>query len=210
MSTRVLVADTHAVVRRGLRELLSEGRDVTVGEATSAEQALQEVQSGCWDIVILELSLPGRGGLELIEQLRRERPALPILVLTSHPEDQYGVRALRCGASGYLTKDCAPEQVQEAVCRLLAGGRYVSLSLAEKLAGVVCQGYDTPAHEQLSNRELQVFERLAIGRTVGQVAQELHLSVKTISTYRARVLDKLALRTNAELILYAMRHELLV
>jgi DNA-binding NarL/FixJ family response regulator len=205
---RILIVDDHAVVRRGVKELLAENREVAVGEASSASDALEQVRRESWDLVILDLHMPGRGGLELLADLRRERPALPLLVLTIYSEDQFAMRALRSGAAGYLTKESAPEQLQEAVRRLLAGGRYVSASLAEKLAGAVGE-HPGPPHEQLSNREYQVFERLATGRTVSEVAEELHLSVKTISTYRARILEKLSLRTNAELTLYAMRNQLL-
>jgi len=208
--TRILVADDHAIVRRGLKELLAEAGEVTVGEASSASEALDLVRHEAWDLAILDLNMPGRGGLELLEDLRRERPLLPVLVLTIYAEDQYAMRALRSGAAGYLTKESAPEQLLEAVRKLLAGGRYVTDSLAEKLAGSVGQTHQGPSHELLSNREYQVFERLASGRTVGQVAEELSLSVKTISTYRARILEKLSLENNADLTLYALRNGLVL
>jgi DNA-binding NarL/FixJ family response regulator len=157
---------------------------------------------------VLDLSLPGRGGLDLLGEIKAVRADLPVLILTMHPEDQYALRALKAGAAGYITKESAPEVLVEAVRRAAAGGRYVSPSLAEKLAPHVADARPREPHEALSDREYQVFRRLAAGRTVSQIADELSLSVKTVSTYRARILEKMALETNAELMQYAFRHNL--
>lgn len=206
---RVLVADDHAIVRRGLRELLGETPDVEVAaEAATSAEALECVRRQPLDVVVLDLSLPGRGGLDLLADIKAERAELPVLILTVHPEDQYAVRALKAGASGYITKESAPEVLVDAVRRAAAGGRYVSPTLAEKLALHLDGARRCEPHEALSDREFQVFRLLAGGRTVGQIAEELSLSVKTVSTYRARVLGKMGLRTNAELTQYAFRNNL--
>jgi two-component system, NarL family, invasion response regulator UvrY len=206
---RVLVADDHAIVRRGLRELLGETPDVEVAaEAATSSEALECVRRQPLDVVVLDLSLPGRGGLDLLADIKAERAELPVLILTVHPEDQYAVRALKAGASGYITKESAPEVLVDAVRRAAAGGRYVSPTLAEKLALYLDGARRCEPHEALSDREFQVFRLLAGGRTVGQIAEELSLSVKTVSTYRSRVLEKMGLRTNAELTQYAFRNNL--
>ncbi len=206
---RALVADDHAVVRRGLAEVLSEASDIVVqGEARSCQEALEKIRQDDWDVVVLDLNFPDGSGLDVLREVKRERPKLPVLILTICSEDQFAVRALRSGASGYLTKESAPEELIQAVRKVVAGGRYVSPGLAERLALMMGQDADRPAHDQLSEREYQVFRLLAGGRIVSQIAEELHLSVKTISTYRSRVLEKMDLRTNAELIVYAVRNHL--
>jgi DNA-binding NarL/FixJ family response regulator len=205
----VLIADDHAVVRRGLKELLAESQEVRVGEAANANEALDMVRQEDWDLVILDLNLPGRGGLELLSDLKRERPELPVLVLTIYSEDQYAVRALRCGAAGYLTKESAPEELLAAVRKVTEGGRYVTASLAEKLAISLHPDHQGAPHESLSDREYQVLCLLASGRTVSQVADQLCLSVKTISTYRTRILEKMSMATNAALTFYALRNQLI-
>jgi two-component system, NarL family, invasion response regulator UvrY len=206
---RVLVADDHALVRRGLRELLADTSDIEVAaEAGTAAEALDRVRQQPLDVVVLDLSLPGRGGLDLLGEIKEERADLPVLILTMHPEDQYAVRALKAGASGYLTKESAPEVLVEAVRRAAAGGRYVTPSLAEKLALHLDDKRAREPHESLSDREYQVFRRLAAGRTVGQIADELSLSVKTVSTYRTRIIEKTGLNTNAELMRYALDRKL--
>ena len=206
---RVLVADDHALVRRGLRELLADTSDIEVAaEAGTAAEALDRVRQQPLDVVVLDLSLPGRGGLDLLGEIKGERADLPVLILTMHPEDQYAVRALKAGASGYLTKESAPEVLVEAVRRAAAGGRYVTPSLAEKLALHLDDKRAREPHESLSDREYQVFRRLAAGRTVGQIADELSLSVKTVSTYRTRIIEKTGLNTNAELMRYALDRKL--
>jgi two-component system, NarL family, invasion response regulator UvrY len=206
---RVLVADDHAPVRRGLRELLADTTDIEVaGEAATAADALDCIRQHSFDVVVLDISLPGRGGLDLLAEIKAERADLPVLIFTMHPEDQYAVRALKAGASGYLTKDSAPDLLVEAVRRAVAGGRYVSPALAEKLALHLDTARQREPHELLSDREYQVFRRLAGGRTVSQIADELSLSVKTVSTYRTRILEKMGLGTNAELMQYAFRQKI--
>ena len=206
---RALIADDHAVLRRGLADVLSEARDIVVrGEAGSCREVLAKLRQGDWDVVVLDLNFPDGNGLDLLREIKRERPKLPILILTIASEDQYAVRALRSGASGYLTKESAPEELVQAVRKVVAGGRYVSPKLAERLAVMIDRDAEQPPHDQLSEREFQVFRLLASGRAVSQVAEDLHLSVKTVSTYRARVLEKMNLSTNAELTIYAVRNHL--
>ncbi len=206
---RVLIADDHAVFRRGLRETLAEGFSrITFGEARTAQEALDHVRRQDWDVVILDISMPGRSGLDILDELKRLRPKLPILLLSMHPEEQFARRALKAGAGGYLTKDSVPEELKEAVRRVVVGGRYVSATLAEKLAVDLREGADRPIHELLSDREFQVLRMIASGKTVKQIAEEIALSVKTVSTYRARILEKTGMKTNAELIRYALQTQL--
>jgi len=207
--TRVLIADDHSILRRGLIEILMrELKGAVCGEAENAEQVLSRVQSHNWDLVILDVSMPGRSGIDILADLKRLRPKLPVLVLSMHPEDQYGKRVLRAGASGYLNKDSAPEELIRAISKVLAGGRYVSAALAEKLALELLQDQGQPLHETLSNRELEVLRMIGSGKTVSQIAEELHLSVTTISTYRARILEKMNMTTSAELMHYALCNQL--
>jgi DNA-binding NarL/FixJ family response regulator len=206
---RVLIADDHAVFRRGLKETIGEAfPKVTFGEAKSAVETLEGVRVQNWDIVILDISMPGKSGLDILADLRRLRPKVPILLLSMHPEEQYARRALKAGASGYLTKESVPEELQRAVRKIVAGGRYVSATLAEKLAYDLRNGVDVPVHELLSDREFQVLRMIALGKTVKQIADEIALSVKTVSTYRARILEKTGMRTTAELIRYALQAQL--
>lgn len=206
---RILIADDHAVVRRGLKETLGEAFSrATFGEAKTAEEALQHARRQDWDVVILDISMPGKSGLDILEDLHRLRPKLPVLLLSIHPEEQYARRALKFGAAGYLTKDSVPEELKEAVRRVQGGGRYVSAALAEKLAFDLRRGADTPIHELLSGREFQVLRMIASGRTVKQIADEISLSVKTVSTYRARILEKTGMKTTSELIRYALQTHL--
>ncbi len=206
---RILIVDDHAILRRGLKEILErEFRDVSIGEAGTAEQALTQLDSEKWDLVILDITMPGRSGVDVLRNLKALRPKLPVLVLSMHPEDQYGKRVLKAGASGYMNKESAPEELIKAVRKLLSGGRYVSPTLAETLAVDLGRDDGTPAHERLSDREFEVLRKMASGKTVGQIAQELHLSVPTVSTYRARILEKMGMSTNAELIRYALSHHL--
>jgi two-component system invasion response regulator UvrY len=206
---RVLIADDHAVFRRGLRETLAEAFSrVTFGEAKTAQETLEHVRRLEWDVVILDISMPGKSGLDILDELKRSRPKLPILLLSMHPEEQFARRALKAGAAGYLTKESVPEELKEAVKKVAAGGRYVSATLAEKLALDLRAGADTPIHELLSAREFQVLRMIASGKTVKDIAEEIALSVKTVSTYRARILDKTGMKTNAELIRYALQTQL--
>jgi two-component system invasion response regulator UvrY len=206
---RVLIADDHAILRRGLKEILMRELDsVTWGEAENGQQVLDQVQSHDWDLLILDITMPGRGGLDVLKTLKALRPRLPVLVLSMHPEDQYGKRVLKAGASGYMNKESAPEELMKAVRKLLGGGRYVSPALAETLASDLSQDTGRPAHESLSDREFEVLRKIASGKTVGQIAEELHLSVTTVSTYRARILEKMNMSTTAELMHYALRNHL--
>jgi two-component system invasion response regulator UvrY len=206
---RVLIADDHAVFRRGLRETISESfPKVTFGEAKTAEETLESVRRHDWEILILDISMPGKSGLDILEDLKRLRPKLPILLLSMHPEEQFARRALKSGAAGYLTKESVPEELKEAVRKVVAGGRYVSATLAEKLAVDLGEGADIPIHELLSDREFQVLRMIASGKAVKEIAEELSLSVKTVSTYRARILVKTGMKTNAELIRYALQTQL--
>jgi len=203
------LADDHAVVRHGLRQILADDfKRAQFGEARNAQEALELVWNEPWDVVILDITMPGRSGLEVLREIKRFRPRLPVLVLSMHPESQFAVRVLRRGASGYMTKESAPEELVGAVKKVLAGGRYVSPSLAEKLATYVSSDSQKPALELLSDREFQVLRLIASGKIVSEIAKELSLSVKTISTYRTRILEKMGLRNNAELMHYAMQHQL--
>jgi two-component system, NarL family, invasion response regulator UvrY len=206
---RILLADDHAVVRSGVRQILADDfKQAVFGEARNAQEALDLVWKENWDVVVLDITLPGRSGLEVLREIRKSKPKLPVLVLSMHPENQFAVRVLKRGASGYMTKESAPEELVGAIQKVLAGGRYVSASLAEKLAADLSSDAQKPAQELLSDREFQVLRLIASGKIVSEIAQELSLSVKTISTYRTRILEKMRLRNNAELMHYAMQHQL--
>lgn len=204
----ILLVDDHAVVRRGLRELLGEEfPSAEFGEAASGPEALAQIARRDWGLVILDLSLPGRDGLEILKEARALRPGVPVMVLSVHGEDQYAIRALRAGAAGYVTKETAPEDLTAAVRKVLQGGKYVSPRLAEKMVAALAirDGTTQLPHEGLSDRELQVLRMLAVGKSVKEIGAELALSEKTISTYRARIIAKMNMRSNAELMRYALR-----
>ncbi len=206
---RVLIVDDHAVVRAGLRQILEETGDIAVtGEAASGTALIEMVRREDFDLVILDISMPGRGGVEILPRLRSEKPHLPVLILSTYPEEQYAVRLIKAGASGYLSKESAPEMLVQAVRQIARGGRYISPTVAELLAGQVAGGSGAGAHEQLSNREYEVMRLLGAGKTVTEVAEKLSLSVKTVSTYRARLLEKLGLQNNADLIRYVIQNRL--
>ncbi len=207
---RVLIADDHAVVRRGLRQILQElpGVDV-VDEAASGQETLASIRKGSYDLVLLDISMPGASGLDVLKQIKSERPKLPVLMLSMHPEDQYALRALKAGASGYLTKETAAEQLVTAVTRILEGRKYVSESLAEHIAESLDHPGGRLPHEDLSDREFQILRMLASGRTVTAIGKELSLSAKTVSTYRTRLLSKMGFRTNADITRYAIQYKLL-
>jgi two-component system, NarL family, invasion response regulator UvrY len=208
---RVLIVDDHAVVRRGLRALLSdEFPGAVFGEASNARQALEHLRKKVWDVALLDIALPGKSGLDLLKELKAEWPRLPVLVLSGHPEDQFAVRVLKAGAGGYMTKESAPEELAKAIRKILAGGRYVSPELAEKLALRVKKDSTSAPHETLSDREYEVMSRIAAGKTVTEIAEELSLSAKTISTYRTRVLEKLGVKNSAEIVQYAIRNGLVI
>ena len=203
----VLIVDDHPIVRRGLKQILADTPDVSVvGEAEGAQQALDLSRARMWDVIVLDIGLPGRGGLDVLKVLRDEQPKRPVLVLSMYAEDHYAVRSLKAGASGYLTKEAAPEKFLEAVRKVASGGRYVSPAMAEQRAAAAGSGAGEVPHERLSDREFEVMRLIASGKTVGAIAAELALSVKTISTYRARMLEKMGLPNNAAVMKYAMEH----
>lgn len=207
--TRILLVDDHAVVREGLKQILADSiRGAAFGEAATGEEALEKARASAWDIVILDMSLPDRTGIEILKDLRQTYPRLPVLVLSMHPEEQFAVRALKAGAAGYVTKRTAAEYIAAAVRKVLSGGKYVSASLAERLAGELGTGVEAP-HERLSDREFQVFRMLSMAKTVKQISEELSLSTQTVSTYRSRILEKMGLTTNDELTEYALQNGLL-
>lgn len=206
---RILIADDHPIFRAGLREILSKDKEVkSIGEAENGRQALDLARKQRWDVVVLDITMPGNGGLEVLQELRREQPKLPVLILSAHPEDQLALRLIKAGASGYLTKDRAPKVLLDAIKKVLHGGKYVSESLAEKALAEWASASPKSSHESLSHREYQVMIRIAAGKSVKKIAAELFLSIRTVSTYRTRVLEKMHLKTNAELIRYALQHNL--
>jgi DNA-binding NarL/FixJ family response regulator len=207
--TALLIVDDHAVVRRGIAQILSDAfPDARFGEARDADSALEMLARERWDAALLDLNLPGRDGLALLEDIRRDHPSLPVLVVSAYREEEFAVRCLRLGARGYVTKDSAPDELVAALRKALAGGLYVTSDLAERLAAVVGGHLAAASHEALSMRELQVLRLVASGRSLKQIAQELNLSEKTVATYRARVSAKLQLSTNVELTRYAVQHRL--
>jgi len=209
---RILLADDHAIVRQGLKQVLEQELfSVQFGEEETGHGLMQAVQNHAWDLAIVDINLPDKNGLDALKEIKILRPELSVLILTLYPEAQYATRALRAGAAGYLTKSTAPTEIASAVDRVLEGGRYISASLAERLADELTKGTapnPTALHELLSDRELEVLRWIARGKTVTETADQLALSFKTISTYRARLLDKLRLDTTADLIRYALNHHL--
>ncbi len=206
---RILIADDHPIVRQGIGQLIAKTADMVVAdEASNGSEVLDKVRASHCDVVLLDLSMPGLHGLDIIRQLKKESPRLPILILSMHSEEQYAVRAFRAGASGYLTKQSAPDELLAAIRKVSIGGKYVSSSLAEKLASDLEIGTGKLPHETLSNREYQVMLMIAAGKTVAEIAEELSLSVQTISTYRARILQKMRMKNNVELANYAIKNQL--
>lgn len=208
----ILIADDHPYLRRGLAQILTdEFPGAVIGEASNVPELLEQAQAGLWDVVVLDLNMPGRGGLEGLHELNRLYPNLPVLVLSVHPEDQFAVRVLRAGAAGYLTKESAPQQLVLAIRAIRAGGKFITPKAAELLAAHIHQhgNSEQPLHSSLSDREYEVFRLIAGGRTITEISDQLSLSIKTISTYRTRILEKLGLKTNADLARYAVQHHLL-
>ena len=207
---RILIADDHPIVRQGLRRIVEADAGMVIsGEAGDVAALLGALQSTATDLVLLDVSMPGGLFLETLGELRNRHPSIRVLALSVHPEDEWAVRALRAGASGYLTKDHSPDQLLEAIRRVYRGGKYVSPTLAERLASQLDGGGQRAPHELLSDREFEVMRRLGSGLTVSQIAGELALSTKTVSTYRTRILEKMAVATNADLVRYAARHGLI-
>lgn len=206
---KILIADDHAIVREGLKQIIRETSDIVVAdEASNGQEVLEKVWKNDYDVVLLDISMPGRSGLDILKQLKSQKPELPVLILTVHPEEQYAVRVLRAGASGYLTKESAPDELIKAIRKVSMGRKYVSSTLAEKLATEVDIISEKPLHQALSDREYEVMCMIASGKTVKEIAEELCLSIKTISTYRSRILEKMKMKSNAELIHYAIQNRL--
>jgi two-component system invasion response regulator UvrY len=206
---RILIADDHPIVREGLKQIVAETPGMAVtDEASNAQEVLDKVWRNDYDVVVLDITMPGRGGLDILKQLRGEKPGLPVLILSIHPEEQYAVRALKAGAAGYLTKGSAPGELTAAIRQVSAGKKYISSSLAEKLALHLEDDTDKPIHEKLSDREYQILCMIASGETIKEIAQGLFLSEKTISTYRSRILEKMNMKSNAELTHYAIKNRL--
>ena len=207
---RILIADDHAIVRRGLRDiLLEEFPFAEIEEVGDSEDLIKKISKNEWSVVLTDLSMPGRSGFEALLQIKQSHPTLPVLILSVHSEDQYAVRALKAGAAGYLNKDMAPDELVIAVHRVVSGKKYITPSIAEKLVSAFDSSSDKSLHEQLSNREFEVFKLIASGKSVSDIADTFHLSVTTISTYRARILLKMNMKTNADLTKYAIEHRLI-
>jgi DNA-binding NarL/FixJ family response regulator len=207
---KVLIADDHTVVREGLKQILADDAQLTVvGEAADGNEVLKALEGLQVDALVLDITMPGRNGLDVLKEVKRKWPTLPVLVLSMHPEDQFAIRILRAGAAGYITKESAPEELVGALRKVCGGGKYVSSQLAERLAVFIEDEGTRPPHEKLSDREFEVLRMLALGKTVTEVAEELLLSVKTVSTYRSRVLEKMKMTSNADLTRYALQNGLI-
>jgi two-component system invasion response regulator UvrY len=207
---RMLIADDHAIVRRGLKDILLEAfPSAEIIEVGDAESLIQKIIKEEYDVVITDLSMPGRSGLDALQQIKSYNARLPVLVLSVYPEDQYAIRVLKAGASGYLNKDMAPEELVTAINKVLSGKKYITSAVAERLAFAVDSHSDKQPHEQLSDREFEVFKMLAVGKSISEIGHILHLGVTTVSTYRSRVLAKMNVKTNAELTQYAMELKLI-
>jgi DNA-binding NarL/FixJ family response regulator len=206
---RIVLADDHAIVREGLKRIVGEAKDFqVVGEAADGTEVMRTVRELDFDVLVLDLSMPGRSGMELIKLVKSERPKLKVLVLSMHQETQYAVRAIKSGASGYLTKETAPAQLEQAIRKIAGGGAYISAEVAEQLALGAMPGSETLPHETLSDREFQVFRALVAGDAVSDIAAKLNLSVKTVSTHKANLMQKLGLANQTELVRYALKHGL--
>jgi two-component system, NarL family, invasion response regulator UvrY len=205
----ILIVDDHIVVREGLKRILSGFEDIViVAEAANVPAALVQIRKRSFDLILLDVSLPGRTGLELLSVIKAEKPQLPVLILSAYTEDQYALRALRDGADGFLNKESAPELLVSAIRKVASGGKYVSAAMAERLALAISMPSDKPVHEALSERELLVLRMIAVGKSLNEIAESLHISPKTVTTYRTRIIEKTHLKTNAELIRYALEQQL--
>jgi two-component system, NarL family, invasion response regulator UvrY len=207
---KILIADDHPIVRAGIKQILADTPDmIAADEAGDGREVLQLIGKKEYDVILLDISMPGRSGLEILKDLKTEKPKIPVLILSIYPEEQYAIRALRAGAAGYLTKSSAPNELVAAIRKISGGGRYITAALAEKLASYLTMDLEKPLHEKLSDREYQVMLQIAAGKTVTEIAGDLCLSVKTISTYRTHILEKMCLKNNSEIARYAMQNNLL-
>jgi len=207
---KILIADDHTIFREGLKHILAEYPDLVVAdEANNGQEVLDKIWKDNYDMVLLDITMPGMTGLEVLKQLKNEKPKLPVLILSMHPEEQYAVRVIRAGASGYLTKESAPDELITAIRKISQGRKYITSSLAERLAFEVEADSEKPLHDILSDREYQVLRMIAEGKTVKNIAKELSLSIKTVSTYRTRIMEKMKMKTNAELMHYVIKHQIL-
>ena len=210
MAIRVLITDDHTIVREGLCRILGASPDmVVVGEATNGIETMRKIETCNPDVALVDISMPGMNGIELISRIRAEHPKLPVLVLSMHKEEQFAVRALKLGAAGYLTKDCAPEQLARAIHKVVAGGKFITPAVAEALATSIVPAQMEMPHTLLSNREFQIFRMLVAGQSVNEIAQELSLSANTVSTHKRRLMNKLGMDNNAGLVRYAVKHQLI-
>src|SRR5271169_2258206 len=206
---RILIADDHAIFREGLRQVLEDDPDMVVAdEASGGQEVLDKVSKNDYDLLVLDIAMPGLNGLDTLKLLKSHKPKLRVLVLSMYPEEQYAVRAIKAGAAGYITKKSASEELMEAIKKVSKGGRYISTSIAERLLFNFEPEPDGPVHDKLSDREYQIFCMIAMGKTVGEIAGELSLSVKTVSTHRVHILEKMEMKNNAELTNYAIKHDL--
>ncbi len=206
---RVLIADDHAILRRGLAQIIAEAGDMQVcAEAETGAETVRLARENAIDVVLLDITMPDRNGLDTLKQLKKEKPKLAVLMLSMHPEETYALRSIKAGASGYLNKQSAPALLVTAIRKVAAGRRYISPAVAEALAGTIADGADRPAHATLSDREYETMRLIASGRTLSQIAAEMHLSAKTVSVYRARLLEKMQLKNNSELTHYALKNQL--
>jgi DNA-binding NarL/FixJ family response regulator len=207
---KILIADDHTMFREGLKHILAEYPDLVVtDEANNGQEVLDKIWKNNYDMVLLDITMPGMTGLEALKQLKNDRPKLPVLILSMHPEEQYAVRVLRAGASGYLTKESAPDELITAIRKISQGRKYITPSLAERLASEFEADSEKPLHDILSDREYQVLRMIAEGNTAKHIAKELSLSIKTVSTYRTRIMEKMKMKTNAEVMHYVIKHHLL-
>jgi two-component system invasion response regulator UvrY len=207
---KILIADDHAVVRKGVRHILSEfPDDVTASEAGDSYEVIDKIRKNDYDLVLLDIAMPGKDGLEALKEIKIEKPKLPVLILSMFPEEQFALRALKSGASGYLTKESIPEELLKAIKKILRGGKYVSESFSDELLLVIDRDVEKLPHETLSDREYQVMLMIAAGKTRKEIAEKLFLSVKTVSTYRTRILEKMGMKTNADLTNYMNKHNLI-
>jgi len=207
---KILIADDHAVVREGVKHIFAETPDIKVtGEAGSGQEALQKLGRHEYDLLLLDIAMPGRDGLEILKEIRAQNPRLPVLMLSMFPEEQYALRSLKSGASGYLTKDSIPNELVKAVRKVLKGGNYISSSFSERLLMEIATDVSKPLHERLSDREFQIMKMIASGKTMNEIADELSLSSKTVYTYRTRILEKMGMKNNMEVTHYATKHGLI-